>query len=223
MKQAIFVIAVFLLSFQANTSKLKVTEKTEIFNSGKHNALVVPVYEADQETIDKEWQAVLKKYNPKITGIGGEWLADNAVFKELSNNTVDISWKYEKAADNSIKLIAAYYLGGAFLTSTQHNKEFHFFEKMMNDFALMVTRKAINKQKIMAEKEIEKRNKKMTELQHSKETLQKDIELYKAKIAKAEQEIEKNKQQQETTKLDIEAQNKILKGIAEKERQYGMY
>jgi hypothetical protein len=203
-----------------STQKLKVAEKPEFLGGAKHNALWISIYDADEKTIDKDWKSLLKKYNGKLATLNGEQFADNAVIKEISNNTIDIYWKLERGIDNSSKLIAAYDLGGAYLSAQTHPKEYRIVETIMYDFAQELSRRTIANQLKEAQREAEKRDKKLKSLISANEEMHKDIEGYKAKIKIAEENIVVNVASQKEAKSALDAQNKILEEVKLKARKY---
>jgi hypothetical protein len=221
MKTVLILVAnLLLLNTLLFAQKIKISEKNENLGGGKHNALLVPIYEADEKTVEKEWKNLLKKYNAKMATIGDEQFGDNAVIKDISNNTIDIYWKLEKAAENSTKLIAAYDLGGAFLSADTHKKEYKIIETIMYDFALGLTKKTVANQLKDAQREGEKRDKKLKNLVEKNEDLHKDIEGYRAKIKVAEDNIVLNLANQKDAKALVDAQNKILDDINIKAKKY---
>lgn len=221
MKNILLLIVNFVLLTSAlSAQKLKVQEKSDNLGGSKHNALWVTVYEADEKMIEKEWKSLLKKYNAKMATLGSEQFGDNAVIKDISNNTIDIYWKLEKGPDNTTKLTAAYDLGGAYLSSGTHGKEYRVVETIMYDFALELTRKTIGNQLKEAQKEAEKRDKKLNGLVRDNENLHKDIDNYKAKIKTAEDHIILNVSSQKEAKALLDAQNKVLEDIKVKAKKY---
>ncbi len=221
MKTILFLIVNFvLLASTLSAQKLRVSERNENLGGSKHNALWVPIYEADDKMIEKEWKSLLKKYNAKMATLGDEQFGDNAVIKDISNNTIDIYWKLEKGSDGSTKLIAAYDLGGAYLSSDTHKKEYKVVETIMVDFALELTKKTITNQLKDAQRESEKREKKLKNLVGDNEDLHKDIDNYKAKIKTAEDNITLNIASQKEAKVLLDAQSKILEDIKIKAKKY---
>lgn len=218
----IFLIALIQIVAIAGVSaqKIKVAEKNENLGGGKHNALYVPVYETDEKLIEKEWKSLLKRYNAKMATLGDEQFGDNAVIKDISNNTIDIYWKLEKGTENSVRVIAAFDLGGAYLSSGTHGKEYRVIETIMYDFALELTRKTVANQLKEAQKEAEKRDKKLKGLVKDNEDLHKDIDNYKAKIQAAENNISLNLNDQKDAKAALDAQNKILEDAKLRAKKY---
>ncbi|GAB4138500.1 MAG: hypothetical protein Fur0041_13510 [Bacteroidia bacterium] len=191
----------------ADAIKIKVEEKNENIGGGKHNALVVSIFDAKQEDIEKEWKSKMRGYDAKVSG-KDEIFADNALIKAMGENTMDIYARVEKVSDNECRLIVGFDLGGAWLSSSQHSNQFKEAKKIVEDFARKLTKDAIDDKRKDEEKKLSKLKDEQSDLEKKNADLKKDIEDYKAKIAKAEEDIKKNEESQAAKKKEIEEQQK---------------
>ncbi len=220
MKTFLFLlINVVFFTSTGSAQKIKVAERTANLGGSVHNALAVPVFEADEKTILKEWKSLLRHYGAKSAMLGTEPFGDNAVIKDISNNTIDIYWRVEKGASNTI-VMASYDLGGAFLSASTHSKEYRVIETIMYDFALNLTRKTIATQQRDAQRESEKRDRKLNRLVSDNQDLHKDIENHKLGIKTAEDNIVLNITAQKEAKELLDAQNKTLEEIKAKAKTF---
>lgn len=217
MKKIFTLLAVAALSIPALAQKITVSESSENIGGGNNNALVVTIYESDVDAVEKEWRSLMKDLDAKVSSKDGVF-ADNATIKTMGNNTIDIYARVVKVKDREVKLIVGFDLGGAFLSSGKHPDQFKEAKKMVNDFAIKMTKQSIAGQLKAAQKVLEKLTDQQKDLVKDQEGLQKDIEDYKAKIKKAEEDIVKNKSEQEKKKQEVEAQKKVVDAIAEKEK-----
>jgi DNA invertase Pin-like site-specific DNA recombinase len=199
--------------------KIKAVESSEKIGSGKNNALVVSIYEASMDVIEKEWRSEMKGLRGKVSTAGSDIFTDNAFLKSMGNNSVDIYARFEKVSDKETKLIVGVDLGGAYMTSSQHGQAFGEMRDLVNAFALRVSKEAVMAQLKEAEKALEKIQKKQAGLIKTNEELKRDIESYKAKIQQAEREVDSNVKEQDATKKELEAQTKVVEAIREKERK----
>ncbi len=206
----IFMFCVSLVFAQ----KITVKERNEKIAGGSNNALTVVISGASEKMIEKAWEDVMKGYGAKVSS-KGEVFADNATIASLSPNTVDVYAKTESEGEN-YKFIVAFDLGGAYLSSSLHSSKYKDAEKIVYDFAVDVTKKAIEEQLREAEKEQSKLEKKLDNLVGDNEKLHKDIEKYKNSITQAENDIETNLKDQEDTKATLESQKKAVEAIQEK-------
>jgi len=206
-----------LATTQLMAQKIAVKESTEKIGSGSNNALVVTIYEANLEEIEKEWKSVMRGYDAKVTISEGVF-ADNAKIKSFgNNNTTDVYARAEKIKEGEIKFIVAFDLGGAYLSSSQHSAQFKEAKQIVYDFAIKITKEAIAGQLKAAEKVFNKLEDEQQDLVDKQKESEKVIEESKAKIKKAEEEVAKSKSDQEKKKQEIGAQKKVVDAIKAKE------
>lgn len=216
--KTLLIINLFIFIWLQSFSQKKITidERTKSFADGSHNALIVNIYEADEDLILKEWKRLMKDYDAKVTS-KKETFADDAMIKNLSPNTVDIYAYTEKNSDGDFNLVVAFDLGGAYLSSSQHSDKYRTAEKILREFAVSTAKEAIKDQLKDEEHNLSRMEKEQQTLERDKEKLLKDIEDYKQKISKAEDDIKTNEKDQETKKAEIGKQQKYIEEIKEKQ------
>ncbi|MEW6468680.1 MAG: hypothetical protein AB1458_07135 [Bacteroidota bacterium] len=212
---AFFLLLLFGIPLFAG--KLKVSESKEKIGGGSNNALVITIYEVAPDEIEKEFKSRMKDFDAKVSSKDDGLFGDNAVIKDMGNNTVDIYAKVEKVKDGEARLIVAFDLGGAFLNSSDHKDKYKVAEKIVYDFAIKITKGAIAAQLKAEEKKLEKLTDEQKDLVKKNENLAEDIKEYEQKIAKAKEDIEKNKQEQEKKKSEIEVQKKVVEEVTKKQ------
>ena len=142
MKTIIFsVLLITLSSFSsiAQTKKIDISEKSSSFINGSHNALSANIYDADEDLIEKEWKKTMKDYKAKVS-TKKEIFADDALIKNMSENTVDIYAKIEKSSDGDFNIIVAFNLGGTYLSSSTHPDKFKIAKNLVYNFAVKTTK-----------------------------------------------------------------------------------
>ena len=217
MKIFIILVIVFLFNYQSfSQKKITIDERTKSFADGSHNALIVNIYEADEDLILKEWKRLMKDYKAKVSS-KKETFADDAMIKNLSPNTVDIYAFAEKNSDGDFNLVVAFDLGGAYLSSSQHSDKYRTAEKILHEFAVSTAKEAIKDQLKDEEHNLSRMEKDQQSFERDKENLLKNIEDYKQKIIKAEDDIKTNEKNQETKKEEISKQQKFITEIKEKQ------
>ncbi len=228
MKKIFTTVLSFCAAFTfAQNYNIEVTESNESVGTGSNNALVVVIYDADLETVEKEWKSRVKDFNTEKTTLSKHTLfADNATIKEMGNNTVDIYTNFSEKKDGekkTVRMVVGFDLGGAYLSSSQHKDKFEVAKKIIKDFAVKMTKEAVEEQVKIANKALDKLNDKQKDLEKGKKEMEENIVDDKEKIKKAEEDIKKNeeniktneKQQEEQKKL-IEAQKKVVEDIRKK-------
>ncbi len=218
MKKQILTIAIAVSSLQFFAQDVKVRESNESFSNGGHNALSVTLYVTDVNMVEKEWKSQMKDFGyDKSSEKSNEYFFDNVIMKQLGNNTLDVFSKVtEQKAEKTVTLTAAFDLGGAYLSSSEHREKFEYVKKVMHDFAVKITKEAIDDEIKDASKVLSNIQSKQASLEKDNKGLADDITNYNQKIKKANEQIEQNKQDIETKKSEVTAQQKVVDGIKAK-------
>ena len=212
-KTATLVFAAFI-GVSAFAQKIKVKESNENIGGAGHNALTVTLYDITPSDAEDAFKSFMKTYDGKRSSKGGEVFIDHAMVKEIGNNTIDIYGKaVGKKGDPEITFVVAFDLGGAFLNSGQHHDQYKVAEKIVKDFAVKATKDAISDKLKDAQKIQSKLEDNQKDLEKDNKNLISDIDNYKAKIKKAEDDVVKNKADQEKKKGEIEAQKKVVSDV----------
>lgn len=201
-----------------SAQEVKVKEGNESFSSGSHNALSVEIYVDDLGKVQKEWKSRMKDFGyEKANDKGHDYDFDNVKFKDLSNNPMDVFCKFEELkSDKAVRLSAAFDMGGDYISSSKHSKEYDYMKKIMHDFAVKTAKEYVEDQFKDATKVLVRFQDKQKDLEKDNKDLENDIKNYKDKIKKAEDDIVKNKSDIETKKKEIELQQKVVDGVKAK-------
>jgi hypothetical protein len=206
----LFILAAFPLTKSVAQKKIDVEETSYSFSTGKQNCLKVPVYEANENDVKKIWAKKMKSFKAKVSKQKGEIFADNALVKDISDNTIDIYAKTEQTKDNLVYLYVAFNLGGAYLNSSDHADMYKVAEKMLKKFSKDISVDVLSEKLKEQEKILKKKIGEKESLEKRNKNLKEDIEHYKEKIKKAEEEIKENEAKKEDKVKEIEAQQKVV-------------
>ncbi|MFH0864630.1 MAG: hypothetical protein V1904_00440 [Bacteroidota bacterium] len=206
----------FILAFwgYATAQEIKVKEDKENIADAKNSVLTVIIYEADDSYVEKAWKNLMKEYNAKVSG-KSEIFADDATITEMSTNTIDV-YAYTKKDDEGVKLVVGFDLGGAFVSSSTHSYEFKAAEKIVKQFAVDASRKAVEEKLEDAMEKQKELEDELSGLKKKNDKSHKDIEEYKQKITDAEEDIIINEKDQETKTKEIEEQTKAVEKVQKK-------
>jgi chromosome segregation ATPase len=214
----IFTLLFASVTVAAFSQKVKVNESRENIGGGNNNALTVTIYEVSPDDILKEFKGVMKDYDAKVSTKNGELFGDHGLIKKISNNTIDMYAKVEKVKDGESKLIVAFDLGGAFMNSADHKEQYKVAKEIVENFAIKIQKDAIAEQLAAAQKVLDKMSDQQKDLEKKNQNLNDDIKNWQDKIKKAQDDIKQNEQDQVKKKADIEAQNKVVNAIKEKQK-----
>jgi hypothetical protein len=184
--------------------KTKVEESVVKIAGGNNNALTVLISEANQKSVTNEWISYMKNNKAKVKG-KKEIFADDAILPLLSPNSVDV-YAIITQSKNDVKLIVAFDLGGAFLSSKAHPFQYEAAEKMIYDFSVN-----ISKQNVQSSMATEKKN--MSTLEKRKSKLAKSNSSMQKSNQKMNQQIESNEKSINSNQKEIENIDKELKDI----------
>ena len=132
------------------------------------------------------------------------------MIKDWGNNPVDVytSFEEDKAA-KTVTMHVAFDLGGAYLNSSEGDKHSDA-KKMIKEFAIKTTKESMEDKVKDLEKVLGKLEDNQKDLEKANKSSKSDIEDYKGKIKKAEDDIVKNEADQAAKKAEIEAQKKVV-------------
>lgn len=220
MKKLILLFAVCLFALPAFAEdakiRIKVEEKNEKINGGTHNCLVVTIYDAKPEDIEREWKDKMKGYDAKVSG-KDEIFADNALIKDISVNVCDVYAYTEKINDNETKFVVGFLLGETWLSSKDNSESYKAAEKIVKEFATEQTKDGIAEKRKDAEKKLDDVKDDQADLEKKNKDLHEDIDDYNEKIKKAEEDIKANEAEQETKKKEVDDQQKVVDDLKSRE------
>ncbi|MBI1289350.1 MAG: hypothetical protein GC178_17415 [Flavobacteriales bacterium] len=192
--------------------KIEVVEKTVTIDGKDRNCLTVSIKGADVEEVKKAWKKQLKDLKGKVddkTIIFGDDCKD----KSMGDNTFDVYSIVEATIDTSVRLSAAFDLGGADLNSTDHPEKYLAATKIVHDFGVDQA-KAVVQGKIDDDQKLLKGlEKDLNGLEKDKEKAEKDIQDNKDKIIANKEAIAGNISDQKAKQSE---KNRLEQGQIEK-------
>lgn len=195
-----------------------VMEKESAMSQGSKNGLSINLPKSNVKIAEQVWKEFTKSYKGsyKRDKKNDEYFTDNATVGTIGGaNTVDLYMKFTEGNDNTTATLWID-LGGAYVSSQEFKDKYDATEKMLAEYALAVARKQTTMQleeQTNMQKDLEKQQRR---LEDRNKDLVKDIEDWKKKILKAEQDIQTNLKSQEETKAKIEAQKKVVDDVQKK-------
>ena len=200
----------------SNVSMVREGDRT--MSQGTKNSLTLDINGVPIKIVEKYWKEYAKQFkvDTKKDRKTDEWFTDNALVASLGGaNTVDM---YTKFADNGNSTNMAMWvdLGGAYINSKDFKDKYDAAEKIMVDFALSVQREQTKTMLSEQQDEQKKLERDQRNLEKKNTNLHNDIDDWKKRIAKAENEIQLNLKAQEDQKKKIENQQKLVDEIAKK-------
>lgn len=202
----------------APATVLIVREGERTMSQGSKNALTIDLQKTTAKFAEKLWKDYVKQFkgDTKKEKKTDEWITDNAMIAAIGGaNTVDMYAKFTESSD-ATTLGLWIDLGGAFVGSKEYKDKYAEAEKILANFAQLVQREQT---KIMLDDQtdaLKKLEKQQGKLEKDNQDLHTDIENWKKKILKAEDDIKINVKNQEDTKVKIENQKKLVEEVQKK-------
>ncbi len=209
MKKATLLLLAIMFSSAAIFAQIK--EGNASMSHGSQNAFSLELRQTLQKDVQKAWEKYIKDYKGKVKfdKKKGETFADDCEIKDMSTNTVDVYSSLRQSGDNTI-LTVWFDLGGAYLNSQMHGDKISIAKKLLNEFALSVSRASVEEDLKEQEKILKDLEKDLKKQKKDKENLEDDIKKYEQKILEAKQAIKENLELQKDTEVKISAQEKIV-------------
>ena len=212
-KVIILVFFAFTVSHLTAQEQLRVMEAPKTMTEGINNSLVIDLWNVDEKMAIKEWRNYVKQFKGKTKREKKmkHWFTDNAKIKTLSSNTVDIYAWFEENKKNKVTTATFWFnLGGAYVSSQLDPAQYGAAVKFLLDFKGSLDL-------VEAEDEMAFQEKALKSLEDDLKKMEKDNEDYHQKIKNAEKliaemkiEIQKNLNEQEAKKVDIDNQRKMV-------------
>ncbi len=216
MKRLILLCSFMCLGFVFSYAQ-EINEGAKGMSQGQNNAFTVLLKLTEKKTIQKAWEKYIKKFDgkTKLNKKTGEIFSNDSELENMSANTVDVYATVNQKGTGT-ELTVWFDLGGAYLSSEAHSDKVAVAETLINDFALSVSRAAIEEELKEEEKNLKKVNKDLDILKKDKKNFEDEIEKCKKKIAEAEQGIEENIKAQSDKEDEIKEQEKVVEKVKEK-------
>lgn len=198
-----------------------VEEDELAMSKGANNAITITLPGADAKKAATVWKAYSKSFKAKTKKTKGsdEWLSDDARLPDVSDNSVDIYASFDDSGDGSVATVWVD-LGGAYLSSKEHNSGYGGAVTMLEEYAKEVGKSVAEDQLKMEEKALKTLSKDLDKLKKNNEAYHKKIDDAKKLIAEMESNIKQNLQDQEKKNGEIDTQTEVVKKAGERVREF---
>lgn len=208
--------AVFAQNFTQNSP---VSEVERLMSVGSRPAFRVDFPQADAKRVEKLWKEFAKdQFDAKLKSQKktDELVAYGVESSIVSSDPCDIYSLVESTGKASSTLYVWISLGAYFLNSKDNPDRSKNVAAALERFHLAVRRDVIEDDLKNEEEKLKDLEKKLKKLEKEKADRLQDIEDYKAKIKKAEEDIVTNGKNQEAATLEIQNQQKNVEEVRKK-------
>jgi len=218
MKKLIIIITAVLLVNAITVmaqGKMQVSEVSDGMSQGTQKGLAITIFGTSVKDVEKLWKKEMKNNKGKVGNEKGDVFADDAKFKNISENTIDIYATFKEVSEGT-KMTVFFNLGGAYISSSKHPEEYKAAEKIIYSFAVSAAKNAVAAELAIAEKLLEQMGKDQGKLEKEATKLKGEIEDCKQTIQTNEGQLTTNGTNQETKKKEIVSQTTLVEKVKEK-------
>lgn len=211
----IFLLILTLLFATNGFAQISVNEEKKNMSKGMNTAYVLTFPEVETKTVEKAWKSFMKDYKakPKFDKKTGEYFADNAKIKTMSDNVVDVYSTLGKNVSSDTELSVWFDLGGAYVNSETHPDQSAIANDMLMKFSFEASKELAEAVVKAEEKELDNLNDDLKKLSKDNKDYQQEIIKAEEKIAKMRAAIEANLIDQEAKKKEIKTQEGVLNEV----------
>lgn len=214
-------LTLFCSIFILNLGFSQVTERSATLSVGDQNGYTIDHVGAEKKMVEKALDQIIKEYGKvKRNKKAGEWTCLQCKVSAVSSDPVNIYYKVEEGKGQ----VTSYLFfddGTKFISSDNDSDASAAIERINMNVKYEVETRVITKELEKEEDNLKDQEKDLNKLEKKNKDLHKDIEEFHEKIKKAEAEIERNLQDQEDKKLEIEKQKNNVGKVTEKLNNVG--
>jgi len=194
-----------------------VNEIEENMSQGQQTGFEIFIPEVDLKSVQKALSKWTKSNKGKyvFSRKATEIFLDNVELSSVSENSVDMYTTLTQEKDG-VMLKTFVDLGGAFISSADHNQAFNAMEVILKDFAREQLASKIGDDVKAEEKHLKKLQSELKQFERANDKFHNDIAKNKDNIRNEELAIKKNEMDQKTKEEQIALQGEILLAVREK-------
>lgn len=215
-------VLTFLFAFVGATSLsaqwMAVTEMDKSMSFGTRPGFSIAFPNTDPKLVDDVWTDYVKNtFGGKLKkGKKGEKSATGCQSSSVSSSTFTVYSQVEKVGDGA-QLDIWFDLGPHFLGRRDDPGHTQSAKELLSRFYFDVRRAAVGEEVKGEETKLKDLESRLKKLQRENSTLNRDIETYKARLKKAEEDLVQNQKDQESTIIDIEKQRQSVEGARQRQ------
>ena len=193
----------------------------EPMSEGVRPGIGITLTGVDPKFVDNQWKSYIRKYGGKYkwNRKGSEHLNEGSTVPNVSNNPLNI-YARSQSSGSDVQFFIWIKEGEKFVSATQDTAMMQGGMQVLNHFALEVAREKLKEDIKEEEKQLSRMESEQKKMEKQKEKLEKDIEDYKSRITKAEQDIIQSIQDQANNRATMERQQEKIEQLKNKLKEY---
>lgn len=193
----------------------KAYEKKENIGQGLNDAICVYVPHIDQKTLNNLWKEKMKSFQAKVKG-RAQTTSTGVLMPDLSAQPITIYSSSRSLGHEASSLIVGFKLETGFINSTDHPNAFQEAKKFVEDFSLNASKSSVSSNIKDQLNKLEKKQRELQAIEKKRVNRLNDLERYQQLILKAQTDTTNLRIQLAEKKIEIEAQQALLKALEEK-------
>lgn len=219
MKNILLVLVISVFSLPLMAQDIREVEKT--ISMGAQPAFVINHPNATAKMAEAAWEEHMKKNGrSKKNRKSKEYETLESEINMISSSPLNIYFIAEDGADMATSYIF-FDNGTEFITSNNNAKSAEGIYEFLTPFVYGVEKLVVEEEMEMEEKSLKSMNKDLEKLGKTNESYHEEIEKLQEKIRQAEIDIEKNLQEQEAKKAEINTQEGVIEAVKKKLNSIG--
>ena len=187
---------------------------------GTHPAFSMTFEGVPVKVAEDEWKQFTKDYKGKTKEDkkGKVWFTDDAQFKKVSDNTIDLYTSFNEVAGGTIVTVW-FDLGGAYLSSSLDSGRAEEAKAVLKKYGHSISKYLAKEHWDMQTKALGDMEKEYKKMQNTQSDMQKKLENLKAEVMQMEAELQQNLTEQQNQQNRIKTQQKVVetaKGLYKK-------
>lgn len=214
-------IAILLIGFLFTSLSAQVDEREALMSLGDQNALTIDIQNVDQKELESYFKSYFKEYGKvKYNRKGNEYYMNEAKIKSISKDKVNVYAKMEEL-NKAARLYLWVDSGMSIINSDENEKEFEAASDILVDFSTFIEKSLIEDELKAAEKNLEKMERDLTQLEKDNKKYHSSIEDAQKKIAEMEEAIDQNVKDQENKNQELSIHKEGVEEIRSKLNNVG--
>lgn len=203
------IIAALLFGLNGGISAQIIQEGLKPMSKGTFNCFYLELPTADNKMTADVWKNFIKDYKgkTKYDKKKKEYFTDDAIIKDMSDNTVDVYAQFDPAV-----VTVWFNLGGAYLSSAMHPERYPAVQNILSAYYLSVSKELTKMDLKKKEDELKSLKGDLKKLESQNKDFNDAIKKAKDTIAKAEKDIEANLQQRKDKEQAIKGKEAEVSG-----------
>lgn len=203
-------------SFEYTKPTYNIAEEEATFSIGENNAFIITIPDVNISDVEKEWKKYLKDYKGKAEGEYTEIIAKDLKIKPISKRKRVNNYTKMATKEKDVAVTSTFIFEDQAINTANHPDKVVVVKNMLNNFALIFAKRAIEQELEVNEEEYENRFDVLKKLQKENGKLLSTLEKYQKKAEEAQKAVDANLETQAGATKSLHEQEEVVDKIKKK-------